>query len=54
MYDLEIKLKEQSPKHGVEFWFIDWVRHPFGENKIQAQRIYEWLHSNKEWLYKTD
>lgn len=42
-------------KSAVETWFVDWVRkvHTLRDEQqvAEARRIYEWLHSNREWLY---
>lgn len=56
MADFETKLRERwnEKQHHVELWFIDWVRFPEKNRKIQARKIYEWLHINKDWLYRDD
>lgn len=58
MQEFEMKLREIMGEHGIEFWIIDWVRtvktfENIRKNEMeQIKRIYEWLHSNREWLYK--
>jgi len=58
MQEFEAKLREVMGEHGIEFWFIDWVRTVKCFEEIrktemeQIKRIYEWLHANREWLYK--
>jgi len=58
MQEFEAKLREVMGEHGIEFWFIDWVRSVKCFEEIrktemeQIKRIYEWLHGNREWLYK--
>ena len=58
MQEFEAKLREVMGEHGIEFWFIDWVRTVKCFEEIrktemeQIKRIYEWLHGNREWLYK--
>jgi len=52
-----VKTDELQPsyKSAVERWFINWVRrvHTMKDKQqvAEARRIYEWLQSNKEWLY---
>jgi len=56
MQEFEQKIKEVMGEHAVEFWIIDWVRKVKAvgtkSERKQAIRIYEWLHSNRDWLYK--
>jgi len=58
MQEFEAKLREVMGEHGIEFWFIDWVRVVKTFESIrkdemeQIKRIYKWLHGNREWLYK--
>jgi len=57
MDEVTAKTDELQPayKSAVETWFINWVRrvHTMKDKQqvAEAHRIYEWLHSNKEWLY---
>jgi len=58
MHELERRIREIRPKWGIENWFLDWVRTAITLNEKddvkQARRIYEWLKSNEEWLYKDE
>lgn len=55
MDDLVSKLREKwRDEIYMQMWFIDWVRFPEKNRKIQARKIYEWLHMNKDWLYRDD
>lgn len=58
MQEFETKLREVMGEYGIEFWLIDWVRtvkcfETIRKSEMeQIKRIYEWLHGNREWLYK--
>jgi len=52
MEELAQRLEEIRPQWGVEMWFIDWVRFP--GHKAEARKIYEWLKSNENWLYRKE
>lgn len=58
MSDLEVRLRQTSPKYGIETWFIDWIRHAVTmkdkDDIKQARLIYEWLRGNEKWLYEVD
>ena len=50
--ELEKKLEE---RYGVEHYVINLIRlRSHFDQKEAARRIYEWLKSNEEWLYRDD
>lgn len=52
MEEFAVRLDQIRPKWGIESWFLNWIRSP--KNKEEGRRIYEWLHSNREWLYRDE
>lgn len=48
--------QQSEHKYTVDEWFINWIREAVTlkrEGQIkEAQRIYEWLKSNENWLYR--